>query len=152
MVQRLKEGDFITKQINQDVAGFKDDFFKGLSLRECIYGGTALGLGVGSMLALIFIYKVNINVAITICMPIIAVIGLCGFYEKNGMTLPKIVRAFVRIKRQKPLTYQTCRPEDRQSLYIVTKDIAKDSKESKKQHDKSFGPMVQKKKKRNGGQ
>ena len=35
----MKGGDIITKQINQDVAGFKDDFFKGLSLRECIYGG-----------------------------------------------------------------------------------------------------------------
>ena len=32
----------MTKQINQDVAGFKDDFFKGLSIRECLYGGTAL--------------------------------------------------------------------------------------------------------------
>ena len=26
----------MTKTINQDVSAFKDDFFKGLSLRECL--------------------------------------------------------------------------------------------------------------------
>ncbi len=109
----------MTKQINQDVAGFKDDFFKGLSIRECLYGGTALGLGVGAMLTLIFYYKININVAVMTCMPIIAGLGLCGFYEKNGMTLPMIIKARIRILRQKPLTYQTCHPEERQSLYVI---------------------------------
>lgn len=111
----------ITKQINQDVAAFKDDFYKGLSLRECLYGGTALFVGVGGMLALIFVYKVNINVAVMICMPFIATIGLCGFYEKNGMTLPKIIRAHIRLLRQKPLTYQTVRPDETQSLYIIAR-------------------------------
>lgn len=121
----------ITKQINQDVVGFKDDFFKGLSLRECIYAGAALGLGVGGMLALIFIYKVSINVAVMICMPFVAVIGLCGFYEKNGMTLPKLVKESIRIMMQKPLTYQTCRPEDRQSLYLI-ETFYKDEQKNKK--------------------
>ena len=128
----------MTKQINQDVAGFKDDFFKGLSLRECIYGGIALGLGAGGMLALVFVYKLNINAAIMICMPFIAVIGLCGFYEKNGMTLPKIVKARIRIMRQKPLTYQTVRPEDRQSLYIIERETNK-LKESEKQVKRKRG-------------
>ncbi len=128
----------MTKQINQDVAGFKDDFFKGLSLRECIYGGIALGLGAGGMLALVFIYKLNINAAIMICMLFIAVIGLCGFYEKNGMTLPKIVKARIRIMRQKPLTYHTVRPEDRQSLYIIERETNK-LKESEKQVKRKRG-------------
>lgn len=29
----------MTKTINPDVAAFKDDFFKGLSFRECVFGG-----------------------------------------------------------------------------------------------------------------
>ena len=29
---------------------FKDDFFKGLSFRECIFGGSALLVGVGGIL------------------------------------------------------------------------------------------------------
>ncbi len=130
------------KKINQDVAGYKDDFFKGLTLRECIFGGTALGLGVGGMLILIFIYNFSINAAIMICIPLIAAVGLCGFYEKNGMTLPQIVKAFIRIKKQKTLTYQTCRPEESQRYYLATKDI--------KQKDSILNKLNQEKK--NGGQ
>ncbi len=81
------------------------------------------------MLALIFIYKLQINLAVMICIPFIVAIGLCGFYEKNGMTLPQIVKAFYRIVRQKPLTYQTCKPEERQCLYIINRAEGKtDSK------------------------
>lgn len=103
----------IIKQINRDVAGFKDDFYKGLTLRECLYGFGALGIGVGGMLTLIFIYKANVNLAIMICMPFVSGVGLCGFYEKNGMTLPKIIRAFYRIKKQKTLTYKTNKPDSK---------------------------------------
>ena len=42
----------MTKTINPDVAAFKDDFFKGLSFRECIFGGSALLVGVGGILLL----------------------------------------------------------------------------------------------------
>lgn len=97
----------MTKTINPDVAAFKDDFFKGLSLRECIYGGSALVVGVGGILLLHFYFTMNINGAITLCMPLMGIIGLCGFYHKNGMTLVQIVRSVVRLIRQKPFTYET---------------------------------------------
>ena len=61
----------MTKTINPDVAAFKDDFFKGLSFRECIFGGSALLVGVGGILLLHFYFNMGINSAITICMPVI---------------------------------------------------------------------------------
>jgi len=97
----------VTKSINPDVAAFKDDFFKGLSLRECLYGGGALFVGVGGILLLNFYVGMNINAAITICMPLIGVIGLCGFYHKNSMTLMEIIKSVIRLIRQKPFTYET---------------------------------------------
>lgn len=97
----------MTKQINQDVAAFKDDFFKGLSIRECIYGGLALLVGVTVILSLIYFFDRNVNVAITIGIPFIGIIGLCGFYQKNGMTLPMIVKRQISLMRQKPLTYRS---------------------------------------------
>ncbi|MCM1244707.1 MAG: PrgI family protein [Roseburia sp.] len=102
----------MTKQINQDVAAFKDDFFKGLSIRECIYGGAALIAGTTVILSLIFLFDKNINFAITVGIPFIGIIGLCGFYQKNGMTLPMIVKRQISIMRQKPLTYRTVRLDD----------------------------------------
>ena len=47
----------MTKTINPDVAAFKDDFFKGLSFRECIFGGSALLVGVGGILLLHFYFN-----------------------------------------------------------------------------------------------
>ena len=60
----------MTKTINPDVAAFKDDFFKGLSLRECVFGGIALLAGAGGILLLHFYLGVGINTAITLCMPV----------------------------------------------------------------------------------
>jgi len=97
----------MTKTINPDVSAFKDDFFKGLSLRECLYGGGALTVGAGGILFLHFYLEININAAVTLCMPVIGMIGLCGFYQKNGMTLIQIIRNAVRLVRQKPFTYET---------------------------------------------
>ena len=73
----------MTKTINPDVAAFKEDFFKGLSFRECVFGASALLTGVGGILLLHFYFGVGINTAITLCMPVIGIIGLCGFYHKN---------------------------------------------------------------------
>ena len=98
----------MTKTINPDVAAFKDDFFKGLSLRECVFGGNALLAGAGGILLLHFYFGVGINTAITLCMPVIGIIGLCGFYQKNGMTLVQLVRSSIRLILQKPYVYETC--------------------------------------------
>ena len=113
----------MTKTINPDVAAFKDDFFKGLSFRECVFGGQAmfqiyevwfdrifscaLLTGVGGILLLHFYFGVGINTAITLCMPVIGIIGLCGFYHKNGMTLVQLVRRSIKLIFQKPYVYET---------------------------------------------
>lgn len=97
----------MTKTINPDVAAFKDDFFKGLSFRECVFGGGALFTGVGGILLLHFYFGVGINTAITLCMPVIGIIGLCGFYHKNGMTLVQLVRRSIKLIFHKPYVYET---------------------------------------------
>lgn len=106
----------MTKTINPDVAAFKDDFFKGLSFRECIFGGSALLVGVGGILLLHFYFGVGINTAITLCMPVIGIIGLCGFYQKNGMTLVQLVRSSIRLIFQKPYVYETSTINERSEM------------------------------------
>ena len=106
----------MTKTINPDVAAFKDDFFKGLSLRECVFGGIALLAGAGGILLLHFYFGVGINTAITLCMPVIGIIGLCGFYQKNGMTLVQLVRSSIRLIFQKPYVYETSTINERSEM------------------------------------
>ena len=64
-------------------------------------------MGAGGILLLHFYFGININVAVTLCMPVIGIIGLCGFYQKNGMPLIEIIRNVIRLMRQKPFTYET---------------------------------------------
>ena len=106
----------MTKTINPDVAAFKDDFFKGLSLRECVFGGIALLAGAGGIFLLHFYFGVGINTAITLCMPVIGIIGLCGFYQKNGMTLVQLVRSSIRLIFQKPYVYETSTINERSEM------------------------------------
>ena len=122
----------MTKTINPDVAAFKDDFFKGLSLRECVFGGIALLAGAGGILLLHFYFGVGINTAITLCMPVIGIIGLCGFYQKNGMTLVQLVRSSIRLIFQKPYVYETCTTNERSEMEDVN-DGSKRSKKRRKQ-------------------
>ena len=105
----------MTKTINPDVAAFKDDFFKGLSLRECVFGGIALLAGAGGILLLHFYFGVGIN-------------SLCGFYQKNGMTLVQLVRSSIRLILQKPYVYETCTTNERSEM----EDLNDGSKRSKK--------------------
>ena len=35
------------------------------------------------------------------------IIGLCGFYQKNGMALMEIIRNVIRLMRKKAFTYET---------------------------------------------
>lgn len=122
----------MTKTINPDVAAFKDDFFKGLSLRECVFGGIALLAGAGGILLLHFYFGVGINTAITLCMPVIGIIGLCGFYQKNGMTLVQLVRSSIRLIFQKPYVYETCTTNERLEMEVLN-DGSKRSKKKRKQ-------------------
>ena len=99
----------MTRQINEDIAAYKGDFYKGLSLREFGYGVSALLVGVSLILLLIFSFHININFAVTIGVPVIGGIGLCGFYKKNNMTLLQIMRQKRKNKRMGTLTYQILR-------------------------------------------
>ncbi len=108
----------MTKPINNDVVGYKDDFFKGLSLRETIFGFIALVTGGAGMLTLYFYAHLPLNLAVTLCIPFIAIIGLAGFYHKNGMTLLQIVKNIIRIRKAGPLTYISHQPNEPWESYI----------------------------------
>lgn len=107
----------MTKPINQDVVGYKDDFFKGLSFRETVFGALALIIGVGGIVYFYFYVGLPLNLAITICMPFIAVIGLAGFYQKNGMTLLRLTKELLRIHKTGALTYVTHRKDEPFMIY-----------------------------------
>ena len=63
----------------------------------------------------------------TMMMLFIGVIGLCGFYHKNGMTLVQIIKSTVRLIKQKPYTYET----RTQNFYIELEDYKNGEEQGK---------------------
>lgn len=97
----------MNRNINEDVAGYKNEFWKGLTFREFFFGVLAILIGCGIILVLTLKLKMGLNLAITLTMPLIVVIGMCGFYKKNEMTFFQLIRRKISLWRQKPLLYKS---------------------------------------------
>lgn len=93
----------MNKPINEDFDKYKDDFWKGLSMRETCWGVAALIVGTSLMLFFILYLKWNTYVATGIMMPFVILIGFNGFYNKNGMILRVYLKRKIKIVFGKPL-------------------------------------------------
>lgn len=106
------------RTINDDILGYKNDFFKGLSFRETITGFLAVGIGAAIILYMVFGLEIQINIAITVGIPIIMLIGLIGFYRsKNGLTLLQLLSRKITMKKNGALTYRTTSLEKIGGIY-----------------------------------
>lgn len=73
--------------INEDFDKYRDDFWKGLTLRETKWGAGAVAAGIAGMLFFVFYLKWNTFVSTLLVMPFVVLIGFNGFFSKNGMTI-----------------------------------------------------------------
>lgn len=85
--------------INQDIDKYKEDFYKGLSKRETKYGAMALFSGILIMFLMMFVLHVNSLLATFVSMPIITLLGMNGFYTKNGMSFTELVKRKMELRK-----------------------------------------------------
>lgn len=85
--------------INQDFDKYKEDFYKGLSKRETKYGAMALFSGILIMFLMMFVLHVNSLLATFVSMPIITLLGMNGFYTKNGMSFTELVKRKMELRK-----------------------------------------------------
>lgn len=85
--------------INQDFDKYKEDFYKGLSKRETKYGAIALFSGILIMFLMMFVLHVNSLLATFVSMPIITLLGMNGFYTKNGMSFTELVKRKMELRK-----------------------------------------------------
>ena len=97
----------MNKPINEDFDKYKDDFWKGLSMRETFWGIAALIVGASLMLFFILYLKWNTFIATGIMIPFVILIGLNGFFNKNGMTLRVYLKRKSKIIFGKPLVLKS---------------------------------------------
>lgn len=98
----------MNRPINQDIENYKDDFWKGLTLRECLYGGIAVLAGSGIIGGAYYFWGIPIAAAVYLAIPVVVPIGLNGFWKsKNGMALMDYAIQLLKVKYSEPYVYRS---------------------------------------------
>lgn len=82
-------------QLNKDLQKFQDNFFMGLNVRQTIFGGICLGLGVA---AFVVSTKQGLNAesASWLCAGVVLPFAALGFVNYNGMTFERLVKVWIK--------------------------------------------------------
>ncbi|MGF6990405.1 hypothetical protein M2150_001666 [Lachnospiraceae bacterium PM6-15] len=120
-------------RVNKDVTEYKNDLWKGLTLRQLVFGGVAVATAIGVVAGAYFLCYVPIDVAIYFGIPPAIIIALFGFIKVDDMTLYEYVQEIWRIKWQEGLCYES---EDYTDAVEAEKSIYRICAESEKQQKK----------------
>lgn len=121
--------------INQDFDAYKEDFYKGLSKRETKYGAMAFFSGIVIMLLMMFVLHVNSLLATFVSMPIITLLGMNGFYTKNGMSFTELVKRKMELRKGIDYTISEVSVRDYR-IRQMEEELRKQRAEEKKDKEK----------------
>lgn len=121
--------------INQDFDAYKEDFYKGLSKRETKYGAMAFFSGIVIMFLMMFVLHVNSLLATFVSMPIITLLGMNGFYTKNGMSFTELVKRKMELRKGIDYTISEVSVRDYR-IRQMEEELRKQRAEEKKDKEK----------------
>lgn len=121
--------------INQDFDAYKEDFYKGLSKRETKYGAMAFFSGILIMFLMMFVLHVNSLLATFVSMPIITLLGMNGFYTKNGMSFTELVKRKMELRKGIDYTISEVSVRDYR-IRQMEEELRKQRAEEKKDKEK----------------
>lgn len=84
--------------VNKNIDEYKDDFFKGLTLRQTVSAAITLAVGIG-VFFLCSAIGIPQGISLYLAMPLAFVTGASGFLEIYGMTPLRYIRKRLRIMR-----------------------------------------------------
>lgn len=98
--------------INQDIDKFKDDFFKGLTMKETMWGAAGFLVGVILIGFQYFYLHIPVEIAVFIALPFIAILAINGFYTRNGLSFIQLTLLKFKISKSPTLVYKCPDPRD----------------------------------------
>lgn len=72
--------------VNKDLDSFKDDFFKGLTLKQTALSIVSVAAGTGTFLLGSYVFHLSQNVSFYLALPVVLPIAASGFLRIHGMT------------------------------------------------------------------
>ena len=72
--------------VNKDLDSFKDDFFKGLTLKQTALSIVSVAAGTGTFLLGSYVFHLSQSVSFYLALPVVLPIAASGFLRIHGMT------------------------------------------------------------------
>ena len=92
--------------VNQDIDSYKDDFFKGLTMRQTLFAVAAVVVS-GGLLAFFLIYlKLNASASMYLTLPVAFPIIAVGFIKIHGIPLGEYLKRKKKVEQQSSFFYQ----------------------------------------------
>jgi len=92
--------------VNQNIDEYKDDFFKGLTMRQTMYAIAAVAASGGLMTFFLLYLKMNASVAMYITLPIVFPIIAMGFIKVHGLNFREYLERKRKVQSQPVFFYQ----------------------------------------------
>lgn len=92
--------------VNQNIDEYKDDFFKGLTMRQTMYAIAAVAVSGGLMTFFLLYLKMNASVAMYITLPIVFPIIAMGFIKVHGLNFREYLERKRKVKQQPVFFYE----------------------------------------------
>lgn len=73
--------------VNKNIDNYKDDFFKGLTMKQTLFAGLTLAVGVGVFAILNMVLHFDATLSIYLAVPFCVPIAALGFLRPHGMSL-----------------------------------------------------------------
>lgn len=86
--------------VNKDLDSYKDDFFKGLTLKQTALSVISIAAGTGMFLLGTYVLKLSFAVSFYLALPVVLPIAATGFLRVHGMT------PFTYLKRRRDVIRQ----------------------------------------------
>ena len=91
--------------VNQNIDEYKDDFYKGLTLRQSVISLVTVAVGVAVYLALTMIFHLPQTLALYLTLPVVFPIAAYGFLKIHGMNIAEYVRKSGAVKEHSSYSF-----------------------------------------------
>ena len=91
--------------VNQNIDEYKDDFYKGLTLRQSVISLVTVAVGVLVYLALTGLFHLPQTLALYMTLPVVFPIAAYGFLKIHGMNIAEYLRKSSAVKERSSYSF-----------------------------------------------
>jgi len=84
--------------VNKNIDNYKDDFFKGLTMKQTLFAAMTLAVGVGVFCLMNMFFHLDATLSIYLSVPFCVPVAALGFLRPHGMSMREYSRRKKEIK------------------------------------------------------